>query len=64
MTNSDQHEFEKQLAITDEIVIAALSGSTGLLFGTNRRRFAIAPTEGPVSSDSHRPKGDHHDRLA
>ncbi|WP_166973039.1 hypothetical protein [Brevibacterium atlanticum] len=51
-------------ALTNAIAIAALSGSIGLLFGAIWRRFAIIPDECPVSSNSHRPKEDHHDRLA
>lgn len=49
-------------AFTDAIVIAALSGSIGLLFGTIWRRFAIAPDDSVSSSSHHSPEDDHdHD---
>jgi hypothetical protein len=51
-------------ALTDAMVIAALSGSIGLLFGTIWRRFAITPGDGSVSSSSHHSPEDHHDHDA
>lgn len=51
-------------ALTDAMVIAALSGSIGLLFGTIWRRFAITPDHDSVSSSSHHSPEDHHDHDA
>jgi hypothetical protein len=51
-------------AIAVQCLIAALSGSIGLLFGTIWRRFAITPDDGSVSSSSHHSPEDHHDHDA
>ncbi|UEJ83916.1 hypothetical protein Bra3105_06290 [Brachybacterium halotolerans subsp. kimchii] len=47
-------------ALTNAIVVAALSGSIGLLFGTIWRRFATTTDDGSAPSSSLSPK-DHHD---
>ncbi len=48
-------------ALTNAMVIAALSGSIGLLFGTIWRRFAATSDDGSASSSSHHSLEDHHD---